>query len=176
MILCDWYDYLREPEVIAASISVIGVLISVLVGFYQYKQSKWNEYVSKERTIWLKEFREEYSLIMQAYYVSKHLENDKLVLKSGEAGKGINIEFECKQREEIICNGIKAKYKLISRINTNNPRNNIYNNEYKELLSSIDYISNKKFDEKRFKELTNKILEDEWKKVKREARGVKDEE
>ena len=82
MILCDWFDYLCEPEVKSSSISVIGVLISVLVGFYQYKQSKWNEYVSKKRTIWLKEFREEYSLIMQAYYVSKNLENDKLVLKN----------------------------------------------------------------------------------------------
>lgn len=176
MILCDWYDYLREPEVIAAIISVIGVLISVLVGFYQYKQSKWNEYVSKERTIWLKEFREEYSLIMQAYYVSKHLENDKLVLKNSEDDKGKSIEFECKQREEIICNGIKAKYKLITRINTNNLRNNKYNAAYKELLSSIDFISNEHFDENEFKELTNKILEDEWKKVKKEARGVKDEE
>ena len=143
-----------KATIIAAVITVIGVALTAIFTYMQFKKQQWNETVVKEREKWLKSFRDELGNVMLAYE-----------LLASNNFKGCN---NC----DVIKKGIKSKYILISRLNTNSVEGNEYNFEYKELLNKLQFspqINFKEFDPKRFIELSNLILEREWQKVKEET-------
>lgn len=150
-------------SIIVCLITTLGVILTAVISFHQYKQTKWNENVSKERALWLKEFRKEFGLIMKAYAL---IQSDE---KETEDSKK-----ECIENCNIILDAEEARYVLISRINTNKLEGNEFNFRYKELLKEIKFAK-EGFKEEQMKELlnlTNLILESEWQKIKKEAKGV----
>ena len=143
---------------------------TVFVGFRQFRENKWCENVSKERTIWLKEFRKEVGKIMKAYEI---LSNQNCFKCSGCGNN--NYQNALCRMDEIILEAEESRYVLITRINTNKIEGNEYNFRYKEILKKIKFDNNikKTFNKEEFLNLTNLISEEEWKKDKKEARGEK---
>lgn len=153
MALC-----VNNSEFIGSIITVIGIVFSTLIGFHQYRENKWCENVSKERTNWLKEFRQEVGSIMSAYALLDNQSNNN---------EKENLDSYC----EIFKKAEEARYKLITRINTNKVKGNEYNFRYKEILMNINIKDKNTYKKEEFMNLTNLILEAEWQKVKREAKG-----
>lgn len=149
-------------KIIIPIITAIGAIVTFIIGIIKYKQTRWSENVSKERMEWIKSFRIEVGKIMKAYAVIKNTTQ----LANLNINPQTNIESIKAEAEE-------ARYMLITRINTNIIDGNEYNPEYKKILQKLDFNNVSNFPEKRFMELTNIILEAEWQKVKKEARGAK---
>ena len=87
----------------------------------------------------------------------------------------INNFREC--ANSTIYSAEKARTKILTRINLDTTkRGNEYNKALSDILNNIDfknpYIDNEPY-EKALIELTRKILEPEWKRVKQEAGGDK---
>ena len=154
--------------IFSALIQVIGVFFTVFVGFIQFKKNKWSENVSKERTIWLKEFRQEVGKIMKAYEILSVQDCYKCCACKNNNKKNIICGMN-----EVILEAEEARYVLITRINTNKFEGNEYNFRYKEILKEIkfDKTIKESFNKDEFLDLTNLILETEWQKIKRESRG-----
>lgn len=170
-------------ELIGSLISFFGVLITGMLAIHSLKEQKWSENVSKERMKWLVEFRNEVSRIASAVVLlnSKNglLYNNSGVSWDNEQNNSENtkspksIFFNNQRYVDIIIDAERARWSLYTRINTNSLIGNEYNYYYKKALLSIDFTSSdiNDFDIKSFMELTNHILEQEWQKVKKEAKG-----
>ncbi len=169
-----------EPEIIAALLTVGGVLITALITYYQFRKEQWQKSVSDSRNHWLNCFRDEFGVLagyiefLQSYECQEELEIITEVFpKENEVTIGyntpINKEEKCSKK---LLEALNAKNKLYTRINTNSSTlGNEYNEAYKLLLESIDFSKITEFDLDLFKKLTNLILEKEWQKVKRETKG-----
>ena len=156
-------------DIICSLITVVGVLITTIVGFKQFRINKWCATVSKERMIWLKSFRKEVGKIMKAY----ELLSNQNCYKCNNYKKCNKGQKNLCRMDKIILEAEEARYILITRINTNKLKGNEYNFRYKEILEKIEFNKSiqKRFPKKEFLLLTNLILEEEWRKVKREAKG-----
>ena len=151
-------------EILAALIGIIGIFITGMFGIHQYNRQIWSNNVSNERMKWLVSFREEVGLIMKAL---KCIDENAFKMKcNNESNKST-----CKELSKIILDGEEARFKLISRINTNKIDGNEYNFAYKRILLDIKFDGTDKINYESFMELTNLILEEEWQKVKKEAKG-----
>lgn len=145
-----------NATIVAAIIAVIGVIITALISLLIFKAQRYSENVSKERMTWLRQFRDEIEKISMGLKINNHT-NCCCSSLSEEKLKYI-LEAE------------GARYKLISRLNTNKKKGNLFNLELKNELEKMDFSV--KHDEeymRRIMFLANYILEREWKKVKRES-------
>ncbi len=151
--------------------ALIGAIAPILVLRFNYRQL-FAETVSKNRMEWIQGFREEISIIV-ATIECIHTHKYNTACKT-------NSETPCKN-DEYICNmiyeGEKAKAKLMTRLNQDITK---YGNEYNEVLFDMlskNLFTNKTEDEKNLTidllDVTRKILEHEWKRVKEEAKGEK---
>ena len=163
----------------SAFIGILSALITSLVTVHIFKRQSWNENVSKERMKWIVEFREEVGELMKAIKLFEHFSSNICEEKCEKKGKE-DCGFDCLN---IILNGEKARYKLYTRINTSKVEQNEFNFAYKKMLEELKFDSNMltntdknknlNFDIDAFMKLTNMILELEWQKVKKEAKGKK---
>lgn len=157
-------------EVIAALITVGGIIITGIITLITFKKQEWGKLVSKSRNQWLNEFRNEVSILV-GYIEFKIIPNKT----NKESCK--NDNSDCKKNqvgEQELLRALVMKNRLYTKINTNShPYGNEYNEAYKTLLETLDFCNLEKFDLDLFKKLTNLILEKEWGKVKKEAKGEK---
>lgn len=163
-------------------LAFIGGIIGVVVGFlgswlalkFNYKQL-FADTVSKNRMDWINNFREELSIVLGTYRVLPH--------KKSKSEKGKPYED---QNEETALNNTattiepadilkaeRARVKLLTRLNQDTAKaSNEYNAIFAERLNSIDF--NLGYNEVLYDELVDysrKILEVEWRRVKKEAQG-----
>lgn len=165
-------------KIIIPLITSFGTIATILVGVFNYKRTRWSENVSKERMEWIKSFRIEVGKIMKAYAVIKNTTQAASSSSNQTTDTNTNKPANLNINPQIDIESIKteaeeARYMLITRINTNIIDGNEYNPEYKKILQKLDFNNVSNFPEKRFMELTNIILEAEWQKVKKEAKGEK---
>ena len=121
-------------DIICALIAVIGVFLTIYVGFRQFRENKWCENVSKERIIWLKEFRREVGKIMKAYEILSNYNYCKC-----SKCKNINDKNVMCKMDDAILEAEESRCVLITRINTNKIEGNEYNFRYKEILKEIKF-------------------------------------
>ncbi|MFI3211412.1 MAG: hypothetical protein R3Y64_10245 [Peptostreptococcaceae bacterium] len=167
-----------SDNVLIALITVIGVIFTAIVTIVGIRWNIWSTNVSNERMVWIKDFRKNFSVICTCV----KLKNDYNLCDDCKI-EPENLEHECTRckgvnqfslsNDDLFIEGNKSLFELYSRINTSSIRGNEYNFKFKELLTKMikDDFELKEEEFKIFRELTNLILEDEWKKVKREAKG-----
>ena len=137
---------------------IIGIVTTYFTMKYNYNQL-FAETISKSRNHWLNEFREELSIIVgTAFFINN---------KQGAKCKN---EF-C----EKVLEAEKARVKLLTRLNQNVGK---YGNEFNKILQDelvkINFFNGiKEEDLIKLVNISREILEFEWEKVKREAKGEK---
>lgn len=159
-------------EVIAAVIgAVFGFIASWLTLRFNYNQL-FAQTVSENRMDWINHFREEFSIILgTASFLSNNPINE---CKSTNNEECKICDKECAKR--IILEAERARMKLLTRLNMDTSKiGNEYNQVFERKLKEIDF--NKMFSKQQQNELmeiAREILEFEWKKVKKEAKGDKE--
>lgn len=138
-------------------LAFIGGIIGVVVGFlgswlalkFNYKQL-FADTVSKNRMDWINNFREELSIVLGTYKVLPYKKTYADILKAE-----------------------RARVKLLTRLNQDTAKaSNEYNAIFADKLDSIDF--NLVYNKVLYNELVDysrKILEVEWRRVKKEAQG-----
>lgn len=152
-------------------LAFIGGIIGVVVGFlgswfalkFNYKQL-FADTVSKNRMDWINNFREELSIVLGTY---------RKLYKKDESKKHDpnNTTHEIEPAD--ILKAEQARVKLLTRLNQDTAKaSNEYNAIFAQKLNSVDF--NGEYDKKLYNELVDysrKILEVEWRRVKKEAQG-----
>lgn len=144
---------------------VLGALLGAGVSFLTLRYNYRDLYarsISTSRMEWINNFREEVSIIVATVRSFSDKKNNE---KNDD-----NFNMHILEAE-------KARAKLSLRLNldTSKPGNE-YNRVMLEVLSDFDFRNPSSNDEQKVKiliDLSRKILEPEWKKVKREAEGGK---
>lgn len=164
--------------------TIVDWLLSgaVIVWFFKWQTNQINmqklfaETVSKSRMEWITSFRNEIGIIVAAIKMRNHVIWGNCC--GLEAGKGECADCkECKKKyyTETVPEALKAVSTLRTRLNMNiTKKGNEYNGRLDEMLSSIDFYNKNQDDvsEEDLIDVTRKILEPEWRRVKDEARGV----
>jgi len=136
---------------------VSGLIAGILTVRFNYKQL-FAQTVSQNRMEWINNFREEFATIIAV-----------LTTKPTAA------ETEKERTSDRKYEGNKARAKLLTRLNQDTSRlGNEYNEVFADMLMNLDFDNDMSFKEEQIKQLitvARKILEPEWQKVKREARG-----
>lgn len=166
--------YTIEPEIVSALIAVIGVFLTAMVSFYIYKNQNWAKIVSQSRNKWIDGFRDDISVILatlrllEQYY--KNNSNDKKEESTSVCKSIIN------QNQTFICSKIfeaeEARARTLTRLNTSRKVGNFKNFPLDNVLRDIDFyeeVDNEIFDS--LNDLTKEVLEQEWQRVKKEAKG-----
>lgn len=152
-------------EIIAALITVGGIIITGIITLFTFKKQEWGKLVSNSRNQWLNEFRDEVSILIG------YIEYQLLIRKTKNYLVICNDDNNQVGQQHFL-QALTMKSRLYTKINTNShPHGNEYNEAYKTLLETLDFYNLEKFDLDLFKKLTNLILEKEWGKVKKEAKG-----
>ena len=127
-----------------------GAFVTAIVGVFTLKfqyRELYAKSISSSRMQWINNFRKELSIIIATLKTKKNV-------------------YEAE----------KARGKLLTRINMDISKpGNEYNGVFEKILREIDFnnLKDVKIDDtiKKLTEVSRKILEYEWKKVKEEARG-----
>ena len=157
-------------EVIAAVLGgLIGFIASWLTLRFNYNQL-FAQTVSENRMDWINHFREEFSIVVGT---ASFLANNQIgACKSSDECE--TCDKECAKK--MILEAERARMKLLTRLNLNTNRiGNEYNSIFEQKLKEIDFkkgISEQQKNE--LMEISREILEFEWKKVKKEAKGDKE--
>jgi len=144
-------------QIISQTISTASIVVTAIIAIYSLRKQSWSKTVSETRNQWLNDFREEVSIIVAVLEEMRmHMDEDKY------------CPDKCIIHEAYI-----AKAKLYTRLNTNKFDGNEHFFLLKPLLYNIKFTTEyvKSFNGKEFLEVVNQILELEWKKVKKEAKG-----
>ncbi|NLE06907.1 MAG: hypothetical protein GX638_19175 [Crenarchaeota archaeon] len=135
--------------------ALLGCFFSFLTLRYNYKDL-YARTVSENRMEWINNFREEIATVAAAVKCGNSLE-----IRNGD--RPLLYEAE------------KARVRLLTRINMDTSKSgNEYNKVLSDILSDIDFTKQCKEDKARIDallDLSRKILEIEWKRVKNEAGG-----
>lgn len=149
-----------ENIVVSLIVGILGAFITSVGLFLTTKfnyRDLYSKSVSSSRMDWINNFREEISTIIAALKMS--IDEEDLT----DAGAKYLFEAE------------KARAKLLTRLNMDTSRiGNEYNEAMATLLNEIDFKSSCATHEDRTDvliDLTRKILEPEWVRVKQEAGG-----
>ena len=138
----------------AAIGGIIGFAASWLTLKYNYKRL-FAETVSSNRMDWINRFREEFSIVIGTVICNTDRKNLE----------GCNNILIAEQ----------ARARLLTRLNMHIERHgNEYNKVFAERLIALDLSSGKSIDDEYIQkliELSRKILEPEWQRVKKEAKG-----
>ena len=155
-----------DAEVIAAWIALGGVIISVslstLIGLlstrFNYKQL-FAQTVSSNRMNWIDNFREEFSIFI------------------GTACYLRNSSCHCKGYKKEIITAERARVKLLTRLNQDTTKlGNEFNEVFASRLNDINLYAPATITSDKIEaliSLSRAILEPEWNRVKREAKGKK---
>lgn len=164
--------------------TIVDWLLSgaVIVWFFKWQTNKINmrkvfaETVSKSRMEWITNFRNEIGIIVAAIKMRNYvLEGNCVNSEKGKAKCSDCEECRKKYYTEIVPDALKAVSTLRTRLNMNiTKKGNEYNGSLDEMLSRIDFYNKNQDDvsEEDLIDVTRKILEPEWGRVKDEARGV----
>lgn len=138
--------------------AVLGGIISFLTLRFNYKEL-YARTVSSNRMAWINKFREEVAIIAATMKC------------------GVNRINEDKNMSKIVYDAEKARARLLTRINMNiNKNGNEYNKVLSDILNDIDFSDTTHETQQRIDillDISRKILETEWKRVKNEAGGKK---
>lgn len=151
--------------ILGAGIALLGTMLTNKLGY----KNLFAEVVSKNRMDWINNFREELSVFLG----TAKLVHDLCLKKCS-----LCDETKCLDKAEcckLICDLEKARVKLLTRLNQDISKDgNEYNKEFADHINKLDFW-NKGFnfdDEyKKIVDMARKILEPEWVKVKKEAKG-----
>lgn len=111
---------------------LIGVM-TLVVGICQFKNQQWGKIVSESRNRWINDFRDEISIIVATL---KFVQSNYICLNINE----IENKDLCHTKIEfarIVYEGEKAKARLLTKLNTDNPDNGIATYELDILLRKI---------------------------------------
>lgn len=154
-------------EIIGLIGTLTAAIITAVVGIITFKLESRAKRVTEERVKWLNIVRADYSIIMAAYELKKSSINNFRELK-------VNKE----DYDKIMFEAEKARYDLISRLNTNTYEGNEYNYPIKHVLlkmkfvAAMDFNSDKPMvnnnDIEKLMKYMNLMLEREWNKSKKE--------
>ena len=154
----------------------------LLTNFFKWQTNKTNmkklfaETVSKSRMEWITKFRNEIGIIVAAISMRNYvLERNRYNLENGNGTCSDCEECQKKYYTEIVPRALEAVSTLRTRLNMDiTKKGNEYNGRLDEMLSSIDFYNKNQDDvsEEDLIDVTRKILEPEWRRVKDEARGV----
>ena len=137
-------------------------------------QKLFAETVSKSRMEWITNFRNEIGIIVAAIKMRNYvLERNCCNLENGTCSDC--EECQKKYYTEIVPRALEAVSTLRTRLNMDiTKKGNEYNGSLDEMLSRIDFYNKNQDDvsEEDLIDVTRKILEPEWRRVKDEARGV----
>lgn len=137
-------------------------------------QKLFAETVSKSRMEWITSFRNEIGIIVAAIKMRNYvLERNCCNLENGTCSDC--EECQKKYYTEIVPRALEAVSTLRTRLNMDiTKKGNEYNGSLDEMLSRIDFYNKNQDDvsEEDLIDVTRKILEPEWRRVKDEARGV----
>ena len=162
--------------------TIVDWLLSgaVIAWFFKWQTNQINmqklfaETVSKSRMEWITNFRNEIGIIVAAIRMRNYvLERNCYNLENGTC-------FDCEECQkkyytEIVPRALEAVSTLRTRLNMDiTKKGNEYNGSLDEMLSRIDFYNKNQDDvsEEDLIDVTRKILEPEWRRVKDEARGV----
>lgn len=140
----------------------LGFLASALLLRFHYKQL-FAQTVSQNRMDWINHFREEFGTVI-GYAEMKGTKNLAEKVR----------KHRCEElRDSSVLEAEKARAKLLTRLNLNTGKlGNEYNAVFEERLKKIDFskgATRKEIDE--LIDISRKILEFEWNRVKEEAKG-----
>lgn len=161
------FPFVSEPgaTIAAAVISVLGVALTAFISVKNIKKESFNKRVTEERIRWLNKMRELYGIIIAAWNMKKASHNNYFL-----------PNFDTNFYNEKMVEAEKAKAEFISRLNTSTYFGNEYNFFIKKVLMEMKFIENiddfQVFEEKieRMNVYVNKMLENEWKKSKKETK------
>ena len=152
-------------ENIASAIigAIVGFIASALTLRFSYKQL-FAQTVSKNRMDWINNFREELSIVVGT---AKHLDS---INQQNNCSNICGTTYQ--HGEQILC-AEKARVKLLTRLNTNSTKEgNEYNDVFVEMINMLEFKGNDNLSLiKNIEETAKLILEPEWKRVKKEAKG-----
>lgn len=149
---------------------LIGALIGAIIGFIgglltlrlEYRKLFANT-VSQNRMEWINNFREEFSIFVGTA---------RNILTCNSAAPPLTPNSNKSQE---ILKAEQARIKLLTRLNQDiSKRGNEYNQEFAEKLESIDLCNTATYNAQDIEDLivlSRAILEPEWVKVKKEAKG-----
>lgn len=150
--------------ILGAGIALLGTMLTNKLGY----KNLFAEVVSKNRMDWINNFREELSVFLgTAKFVHDCYTN-----------KSSSCMINCQNTGmccELACNAERARVKLLTRLNQDiSKEGNEYNKKFATLISEFkifniddDFID--KYNE--IIKVARGILEPEWVKVKKEAKG-----
>lgn len=151
--------------------ALIGAFIACLTLRYNYRDL-YARSISKSRMEWISNFREEVSVIIAALNIgiSQKKHKPQRSRRRTEIKKTYNTN-----NGGYILEAEKARAKLLMRLNMDTAKSgNEYNGVFAKLLKQIDFQKpENNGTAEQLVELSQKILEYEWKRVKREAGGEK---
>lgn len=153
---------------------ILGIIIGFFGGYLTYRATCRNVFasvVSQSRMNWINKFREEVGIIVSALKMSQKMYD--------KDSNGDELQINCCGSEfekayiDLIINAEQARSRLLTRLKTDNNINNGYNEPLTNILTDIDFGMNEDYAGtiENIQRLTKKILEPEWAKVKREAKG-----
>lgn len=149
-----------QPEIYSGILgALLGAVVTAFTIRFNYKDL-YARSISKNRMEWINNFREEVAVIVAT-----------LKTISGKKPEVSESNYS------IIYSAEKARAKLLTRLNLDtSKKGNEYNQVMADVLNEIDFKKsnqdNKSY-EKALIDLSRKILEPEWNRVKREAGGDK---
>ena len=153
---------------------------ALIIRFFKWQTNQINmqklfaETVSKSRMEWITNFRNEIGIIVAAIRMRNYvLERNCCNLENGTCSDC--EECQKKYYTEIVPRALEAVSTLRTRLNMDiTKKGNEYNGRLDEMLSRIDFYNKNQDDvsEEDLIDVTRKILEPEWRRVKDEARGV----
>jgi len=144
-------------QILSQIISTVSIVVTAIIAVYSLRKQSWSKTVSETRNQWLNDFRDEVSIIVAV------LEEMRIY----------NVRTKCYPDNCAIHKAYIAKEKLYTRLNTNKLNGNEHFFLLKPLVYKIEFTPDcaNSFNRKEFLEVVNQILELEWKKVKKEAKG-----
>ena len=150
---------------LGAGIALLGTMLTNKLGY----KNLFAEVVSKNRMDWINNFREELSVFLG----TAKLVHDLCLKKCSlcDETKCLDKAERCK----LICDLEKARVKLLTRLNQDISKDgNEYNKKFAALISELQIFNTDDDFIDKYNEIikvARGILEPEWVKVKKEAKG-----
>ena len=143
--------------------AIVGFIASALTLRFSYKQL-FAQTVSKNRMDWINNFREELSIVVGTAKYLNYI---------NQQNNYSDIEGNTYQPSEQVLSAEKARIKLLTRLNTNSTKEgNEYHDLFAEMINMLEFKGNDNLSLiKNIEETAKLILEPEWKRVKKEAKG-----
>lgn len=153
-------------DVLSAIIAFVGVCITGIISVIAIKREIYSKRVIQERIKWLNTFRNYWSDFMSAWETKRNSVNNRYA-----------PNFDVKDYNDLMIKGEKARYYMISMLNTNTVKGNECNYLLKEYLKRMNLIKEIPINElENFDlemndliECCNRMLEKVWQKAKKES-------